>query len=221
MPWDWNAWPARALDEVQDMFVHSVVDSIRRLEEGDARAVQLHLGEGASRFWATRHRRSTEPEFRNSNVGEIDRLYGLRVVHDRILDRRGLLNGDFESEMRVVSEGGGSERIIMRAESHPERLHYQIEFRTRLGESRSRRFSYAHINQQLREDGRPIAPNVAADSPARAATLTDMQRQQLANRLATPRQQAPLGDNTSGESAPKRKPAVKREMSELMIAWNS
>lgn len=209
MPWDWNAWPARALDEIQDMFVRSVIDSIRRLEEGDARATQLHLGAGASRFWVTRHRRSGEQAFRNSNVGEIDRLYGLRVVHDRILDRT-ISTGDFRSEMRVVSDGGGSESIEMRAEDHPERLSYQVEFRTRLGESRSRRFSYALIDRQLHEDGRPMTtaelnrprPLPSEERAAAAAAMVADQQNRIAEARAS-------------------KPVVRREMSELMIAWNS
>ncbi len=206
MSWDWNAWPARALDEVQDMFVHSVIDSIRRLGESNVRATQLHLGDGANRFWLARQRRSGEQAFRNSNVGEIDGLYGLRVLHDRSLDQRTNHPRDFESEMRVVSDGGGSDRIIMRAQSHPDALHYHIEFRTRLGESRSRRFSYAHIDRQLHEDGRPMTtaelnrPRPLPSEEARIAAGMAAHQSRVENA---------------------KKSIIKREMSELMIAWNS
>jgi len=206
--WDWSRWPARSLDEVQGMFIDSILGCVRRMEDRRITPIEIHLGAGSSNFWRTRHRRSREREFSHSNVGEVDRLFGMTVVHNSSLDRTLRTSGDFESEVRLVSEGYGSEAVRMVGQDHPDRLSYLVEFRGPLSDRRSRSFSYSTFE---REAGFApgFAPGIVA--PPSRPTRGSMDDIARVRGILNDRMNAPV----------QAKAIQKPKMSDLMIAWNT
>lgn len=190
---DWDRWPVRALDEIHGMFIQTLIDSIRFMEDHRARPTALHLGYGFSLFWRARHRRSSGLMVRDG-----DSIYGLPMIHDRLLDGRLADAHTYMSEVRIVSDGFGSERIMMTVLNDPTRLCYEVGFRSVApgsGVSSRRVFSYAMI-----QNGQ-AAEAIAAPS-TRMQEWTDR-----------PRMHGLVAERQKERSQPRR------EMSELRIAW--
>lgn len=206
--WDWNRWPARALDEVRDMFLRSVMDVIHSVEARRQRPSSIHLGAGASRFWQARHDRLSRRDIEHGIAAEIDRIYGLSVFHDRLIDRTIQGVGQFDSEIRIVSDGFGSDAIRMRAMNEPERARFTVEFRA-ANFAQNRHFAYAMFEHQYgsQPSQAPEPTRANSDHESRIRDLRGL----LGGRITPP----------TTPTRPGPIPVARPAMSDLMIAWNT
>jgi hypothetical protein len=166
---DWNAWPTRALETIQNgLLRRALMESIRAMEEQRVMPTELLFGRGMSNFWWTiamnRARYMHHP-----NMIERDQFFGMPIMHSAFPDPTPSRNDqalglDFDSEIRLVARGFGSMPCRMQVLNNPLRMNYEVVVVGADNYVRRDILSYTHVHEQMRRE-RAVAPQENIANP--------------------------------------------------------
>lgn len=202
-------WPSRALETVYQMVRHSLFDAMREMEDRRVQPSAILMSRDFREFWDAHHRMNNMYMPTAQFSAEIGAFYGVPIHTDRFLDQRAGQNGHTVADARVVAHGYGSVPVRLEVLDMPDRLAYGVEVQAGLDRMMRRR---EQISYNVMRQDRPavITPE---QHEARLRRLNEMDRMV---REVRPMQHSDVV--ISGYEA-KRQP--KKEMSDLLIAWNT
>lgn len=190
-----RAWPERALETIEEMIRTSLIECLQGFEHEGQRVTAILMSRPMTdawrAIWDRRERYQLGPASGGPAVRESAMFFGTPITTDRSLDPRGGRQGDdLVGNIRVVSDGHGSDPVEVEIRNRPDALRYDIQVRSR-HQTRRQSFTYAYV----REASRVAHENERREMPVQNVTTGEYQAQE-AKRMPRP-----------------------REMSDLMIAW--
>jgi hypothetical protein len=197
-------WSHRALESVYQMVRHAMFDAIREMEASNRTPNAIYMSREFRDFWE-RYHLINDRYMPITQAGEREMFYGLPIQIDRNLDQRAGQSGHLVADARIVTRGFGSAPVRMEVFDHPERLDYTVEVQGGLDRVMRRR---EHISYRLvRSEPGMITPE---QHEARLRNLNEMD---------AILRQAPVAPVAVAEYGAIKRP--KKEMCDLLIAWNS
>lgn len=154
MPWDWNVFPQRALDQVFDLTRRVILNAMSDMESYRISCNRIVMGRGAHEFWRAKF--GNRARYGSGTVAEIGQFYGALIIPDHFLDRPTVVGGgDFISDIRLLSDGQGSRTCSIAGKNLPQNLSVEIMIVGYDGARVRQRYGY----QQLRNSLPPLIPD--------------------------------------------------------------